>query len=303
MSLRTSRAVRVTGRDGAVSHAEHGPWHAADALASWGSVSKVMVAAVARALVESRALAWSTTVAEVTGDAVPDGVTIGALVEHRSGLPRLLPEQARMVRDPYGPYTDARFDDEVLPRLASLVGPVRSEPDYSNLGYAVLTRVLERSQGAPWVELLRDVVVEPAGLPREAVTLTPGPDAVRARGVLGGVLEEWDLSTGPFSGAGGLWASIATMTTLAGTALDPGSLLDPLSGRTAWVDDRPRFWHNGATLRSGGIVVVDVEAGTVTAAHTVGGLPTSNATQAEKLVADLLGRGAPGAAGPTASAS
>src|SRR5699024_5059059 len=71
VSLRTSRAVRVTGRDGAVSHAEHGPWHAADALASWGSVSKVMVAAVARALVESRALAWSTTVAEVTGDAVP----------------------------------------------------------------------------------------------------------------------------------------------------------------------------------------------------------------------------------------
>lgn len=79
MSLRTSRAVRMTSRDGAVRHAEHGPGHAADALASWGSVSKVMVAAVAR--------------------------------------------------DPYGPYTDARFDDEVLPRLASLVGPVRSEPD------------------------------------------------------------------------------------------------------------------------------------------------------------------------------
>jgi hypothetical protein len=36
---------------------------------------------------------------------------------------------AAVARDPYGPYTDARFDDEVLPRLASLVAPVRSEPD------------------------------------------------------------------------------------------------------------------------------------------------------------------------------
>ena len=130
-----------------------------------------------------------------------------------------------------------------------------------------------------------------SGLASDAVTLTPGADAVRARGLRGNVLEEWDLSTGPFSGAGGLWASIDTVSTLARTALEPGSLLDPLSGRTSWIDDRPRFWHNGATLRSGGIVVVDVAAGTVIAAHTVGGLPSSNATQAEKLVASLLGEG------------
>ncbi len=297
MSLRTSRAVRVADRAGRVSHEDLGRAHRADALLGWGSVSKVMVAAVARALVADGALAWTTTVTQLTGVAAPGWLTLEALVEHRSGLPRLVPEQARMIRDPYGPFTDARFDDEVVPRLGELAPAVPTDPEYSNLGYAVLTRAIERSQGTPWLELLRDLVVRPAGLAREAVTLTPGADAVRARGLRGNVLEEWDLSTGPFSGAGGLWASIETMSALARTALDPGSLLDPLSGRTAWVDDRPRFWHNGATLRSGGIVVVDVDAGTVTAAHTVGGLPTSNATQAEKLVADLLmaqGRRRPG---------
>lgn len=248
-----------------------------------------MVAAVARALVADDAFEWSTTVAELTGVAAPASLTVEALVEHRSGLPRLLPEQARMIRDPYGSFTDVRFDAEVLPRLGELTGAVTAEPEYSNLGYAVLTPAIESSQGVSWLELLRDLVVRPAGLAGDTVTLAPGADAVRARGLRGNVLEEWDLSTGPFSGVGGLWTSIETMSTLAGTALDPGSLLDPLSGRTAWVDDRPRFWHNGATLRSGGIVVVDLDARTVIAAHTVGGLPTTNATQAEKLVASVLG--------------
>lgn len=291
MSMRTSHAVRVTDRSGVVSYEDAGRWHSPDALLGWGSVSKVMVAAVARALVADGALAWSSTVTELTGVEAPAQLTLEALIEHRSGLPRLLPEQARMVRDPYRPFTDTRFDAEVLPRLGELAGAVPAEPEYSNLGYAVLTRAIELSQRAPWLGLLRDLVVRPAGLASDAVTLTPGANAVRARGLRGNVLEEWDLSTGPFSGAGGLWASIDTVSTLARTALEPGSLLDPLSGRTSWIDDRPRFWHNGATLRSGGIVVVDVAAGTVIAAHTVGGLPTSNATQAEKLVASLLGEG------------
>ena len=284
----------MTTRNGDLHHADFGRWHSADALACWGSVSKVLLAALTRALVERGNLTWDTTVGELTGMRAPDALTVEALVSHRSGLPRLLPEQARMIRDPYGPFTDERFDAEVLPRLNELAAKPTTESEYSNLGYAVLTRALEIAEGRSWIEMLRELVVVPAGLEPQSVTLDPGTTqeqgaaVVRARSLAGRVLDEWDLSTGPFSGAGGLWASIATMSALARTALEPGSPLDPLSGTTAWIAEHPRFWHNGAVMRSGGIVVVDVMAETVTIAHSVGGLPTGNATRAEKLAAAVM---------------
>lgn len=288
MSLLRSTAVVVHAPGGEV--ASFGRWHGPETPVVWGSVTKIFLAGAVAELVADGALAWSTPVSSLlaavtpAGTKVPD-IPVEQLVRHTSGLPRLVPEQMRMVKDPYGRFDDARFDTEVLDRLGDLRNPALAdgEPLYSNLGYALLARAVTVSQGRPWIDVVRERVVAPAGVdPAEVFVATgqaPRP-RTQARNVRGRPLSDWNPGSGPFSGASGLWASPSAMMTLLRSALTPGSPLDPGRTPSAWEGTAPVHTVDGAIMRSGGRVLVDTDTGTVALAHTVGGMAGRNAERA-----------------------
>jgi|GEM_PF-4311900 len=299
MTLRASTAVLVqSSRRDALS--QYGRWHTPEAVVCWASVTKVFVAGLARSLVAEGRLSWDLPVGTLIGTVAPEAMTVRALIEHTSGLPRALPEQKPTLPDPYAGWTTEQFDDRVLSHLTDLAGP--SVPDsggYSNVGYAVLARAIEISQGRPWLELVRERVVEPLGMPGSAVLLAPPegsssqpPQALGSRDIWGRPVRDWDVSDGPFSAAGGLCSTVPDMARILRAALDTESPLSPGDGPHAWQQHGARAWHNGALLRSGSLIVVDTDKRTVAAAHAVGGLPGHGARHAEKALGTLLARAA-----------
>ena len=296
MSILSSAAVLIEGPGR--SRASYGRWHGPDVPVVWGSVTKLLLAAAVGELVARGDLDWDSPVGPLLARAVPTDVTVPPitvrqLVAHTSGLPRLLPEQMKMVQDPYGPYDDARFDAEVLGRLADLRNAALADqgPQYSNLGYALLARAVTVSQGKAWIDVARELVVAPLGVdPTEVFVASgeaPRPRA-QARSLRGAALRDWNPASGPFSGASGLWASPTVMLALLRTALEPGSPLDPRHTPNAWEGAAPRHTVHGAIMRQGGMVLVDTAERLVAVAHSIGATPGRGSERAEKLLTRAL---------------
>lgn len=286
MTLRSSQAA-LAWSPAAGERSEYGRWHDPETPVCWASVTKVFVAGVTRALVERGDLDWSTPAGALLGVDAP--MTLAALVEHRSGLPRALPEQKATLPDPYAEWTTEHFDSSVLPRLPELA---TTTDDYSNVGYAVLGRALERHTGTDWLTLVRDLIVAPLGLPGADFTVdapvTAGGPIPVSLDLRGRPVAEWDTSTGPFSAAGGLCASLPTMHAVLRAAVEQGGPLLPGDGPHAWVTTGQRSWHSGALFRSGSLAVVDTGTGAVAVAHALGGAPGMGSRHAEKALGTLL---------------
>lgn len=301
MTARSSTGAVVVARSGMLRDA-FGRWHTADSVVCWASGTKVLVAAAARSLVAQGWLDWDTPVGELLDMPAPPTMTLASLVEHRSGLPRTLPEQKATLPDPYAGWTTEHFDERVLgdlSGLAALGSP--GEVAYSNVGYAVLARVLERTRGAGWLDLVREHVVAPLGVPAETVLLAPpevspagppsrvgGPAALGPRDLRGRPVAEWDVSVGPFAASGGLCSTVPGMSRILQAALAAGGPLLPGDGPHAWERQGSRAWHAGALFRSGSLLVVDTGTGAAGAAHAVGGLPGHGARYAERALTALL---------------
>lgn len=196
-------------------------------------------------------------------------VRVQDLVTHRSGLPRLPMSAAAwwsMLADPDDPY--ARIDRaDIDAYLAGWTAPavLPAEVAYSNLGYAVLGRVLETAAGQPYAQLLAEQLLRPAGLERAGIERRDG-DAVGSRG--GRPVPSWTL--GEFAAAGGLRADADDVARLLQVLLRPGAPfapqdlepraplragvpLDSSADRIAlgWIVRGPAggetVWHNGGT--------------------------------------------------------
>jgi CubicO group peptidase (beta-lactamase class C family) len=111
--------------------------------------------------------------------------TLEGLATHTSGLTRIgvdLPALSRtMSLDPYrGTTADDVYSSAArVPRM--LVTPTTS-PAYSNLGYALLGRLLERQGGQAYEQLLRQRVLEPLGLGSITTAHTTPPSLATAQG-------------------------------------------------------------------------------------------------------------------------
>lgn len=276
-------------------HERYDGWHRPESLLRWASVTKVLTAGVAHLVVEDGTLSWDTTAADVLEADVPETITVGSLVEHRSGLPRILPAQSRGrdLLDPYRRWTTDRFDTDAIPALGELVDDERaSTGEYSNLGYAVLTRVLEVATGSAWIDLIRDRLTTPLGIAPDAVDVAPRhgtrADVLEALSLLRRrPLEEWHIGSGSYVGAGGLVASLPTMVTLFRETTDGGPL-DPRRSPHAWsvIDDLAV--QNGSVLRSGSIVTLRPDTGALGIGHAVGGLPAFTYRLAEEALTALV---------------
>lgn len=101
-------------------------------------------------------------------DVPPDkqGITIGMLLSHRSGLPDVIDAQGKEIE-----YTTA-WDylpvtrEQIIARgmRASLAAPPDTDERYSNLGYALLAVIIEQASGQSYEAYLRQEVFQPLGM-------------------------------------------------------------------------------------------------------------------------------------------
>jgi len=170
-------AVGQGGRPVATScagEAAPGRRAARDTLWPIASISKLYTATAALALVERGVLALSQPVHTVVPACVGAGrerITIRHLLTHTSGLIYESPEMEARLRA-HTPL-DALVDDVFAHPLRF---PPGTKLDYSDLGFALLGRAASLAAGMPFPDLVRDLVLTPAGLHDTCFPPTPEHD-------------------------------------------------------------------------------------------------------------------------------
>jgi CubicO group peptidase (beta-lactamase class C family) len=105
----------------------------------------------------------------------PEEATVRRLLRHTAGLP--LHWNLIFADEGY-----QRPDmDETIRRYGVIVAPPGEGFSYSNLGYGVLERIIERVSNKTYADFLKDEVFGPLGMTRSAVLLGPGSEAGIAR--------------------------------------------------------------------------------------------------------------------------
>ncbi|TXR58051.1 serine hydrolase domain-containing protein [Quadrisphaera setariae] len=213
----------------------------------------------------------------VPGTALADGrATLAELATHRSGLPRLDPAPAAVLRATTASLTAGDPYDgsaaEVLDAAGRAGAPGGAEPAYSNLGVAALGDALAARAGTSYADLLADRLTGPLGMTSTTVATTAQEvPAGAAQPVSANGREHAFWTAEGYAPAGvGTFSTAADLGALAAAALEgraPGqTALDPVApaGGDApagqqdglgWVVDpadpatgRPAItWHNGGT--------------------------------------------------------
>ena len=101
----------------------------------------------------------------------PEAATVRRLLTHTAGLPLhwnlIFADEAYKRPDM----------DETIRRYGVLVSPPGEGFSYSNLGYGILERIIERVSQKSYADFMKSEVFGPLGMSRSAVLLELGPDA------------------------------------------------------------------------------------------------------------------------------
>jgi CubicO group peptidase (beta-lactamase class C family) len=198
------------------------------------SGTKGLTALTVASLVEEGRLDLATTARSVLGADLPlvdDRVTVEQLLAHRSGIGDYVDEEAMdSATDhllPVPVHRLATTEDY----LAVLDGYPQSFPPgerfaYNNSGFVVLALIAERVGGAPFAELVRSRVCEPAGMRDTAFLRSDEPAARTALGYLDTEGLRTNVLHLPVrgSGDGGMYTTAADVHTL-WSALDAGRIV------------------------------------------------------------------------------
>ncbi|MFD1860068.1 class A beta-lactamase-related serine hydrolase [Aeromicrobium camelliae] len=226
-----------------------------------GSITKTFVAVAVLRAREQGLLDLSTRVRQLLPDAAHASfadVTVAQLLTHTSGL------QAE-TRGPWWERTPGLDWPTLRDSALRLAHPPGTRFHYSNVGYAILGRIVEQLHGRPWFDVVRDEVLAPIGA-ADAMSLRPDtsaavPLAVHPHEDL--LHAEPEFDAGAMAPAGQVWSSIDGLARWARFALSDGEgLLSPatmdLMRVPLAVDDRLgagwdsaqglgwRIWHDGA---------------------------------------------------------
>ncbi|MFP5071450.1 serine hydrolase domain-containing protein [Pseudonocardia nantongensis] len=222
-----------------------------------GSVTKTMTGAVLAGLERQGVVDADDRVREVVPGREwgPVGdVTLGELVSHRSGLPRLASGFDRFAMglgytwfgtDPY----DSSPEDVFASADAAGLGP-RGEPEYSNLANALLGQVLAARTGTPYPQLVEQIVTGPLGMTATAIPDASPPGAAVGHDEAGRAVAPW-ISPGDVPGGVGVWSTAEDLVRYAGALDAPGSpVADAAVPR--YPSDFGRIGYGWYTLETGG---------------------------------------------------
>lgn len=228
------------------------------------SAAKGFTALTVVGLVEEGLLELGSPVRGLLGDDLPeiDGrVTVEQLLAHRSGIGDYIDEEADLDIDDYlmpVPVHELATTEGYLPVLAG--HPQKFPPgdrfSYCNSGYVVLALVAERSAGTPFHDLVRKLVLDPAGMTATAFLRSDELPGGTARGYLGLEGLRTNVLHLPVrgSGDGGVYSTVADVHTfwralLDGRILRKERVADMLHPRSDVPEERRRyglgFWLHG----------------------------------------------------------
>lgn len=228
------------------------------------SAAKGFTALTVVGLVEEGLLELGSPVRGLLGDDLPeidDRVTVEQLLAHRSGIGDYIDEEADLDIDDYlmpVPVHELATTEGYLPVLAG--HPQKFPPgdrfSYCNSGYVVLALVAERSAGTLFHDLVRKLVLEPAGMTATAFLRSDELPGGTARGYLGLEGLRTNVLHLPVrgSGDGGVYSTVADVHTfwralLDGRILRKERVADMLHPRSDVPEERRRyglgFWLHG----------------------------------------------------------
>jgi CubicO group peptidase (beta-lactamase class C family) len=283
----TRDTVTWAGLGNATTGREPGAAPTASSRFELGSITKTFTGALLAMAIERGEVraedALAARVPELVGTPA-GGVTLGALAQHSSGLPRLghTANGAALVAaltnaNPYASTTTQRLLEDASRATVDAEQP----PTYSNFGVALLGTALTRAADAPdYATLLAERLTGPLGMVNTSVAASADDvprDAVPGFHANGRLAPRWE-------GEGYLPAGSATFTTLADQAawaqnqLRGGIGADALTptadlgaDRIGWgwissveeLDGRARtlVWHNGGTAGFSTMTALDLDAG------------------------------------------
>ncbi|WXH31904.1 D-alanyl-D-alanine carboxypeptidase [Myxococcus stipitatus] len=135
-----------------------------------GSILKTLVATAVLQSVERRTLALDDTLTKRLPESVTDrienarDITVAMLLGHRSGIPEwTTPETDRVIlSNPDHVWTLAEILD--ISRAQPSVFPPGTSYGYSNTNFVLLGEILSAAEGRSWREIVRERVIERAGL-------------------------------------------------------------------------------------------------------------------------------------------
>lgn len=249
----------------------------------WASITKTLTAAITHQLHSDGHLDLDQPIAMAGGPytQAPAWITPRSLVDHRSGLPRM-PDGMTAKDDPYRGMTRDRFR-ELLPALwGGVAEPAGHGPDYSNLGYAVLTDLLELHTKHTW-QRLATTHLSSLGISQGVYTDVPDGGLVR-KTLLGRTRHPWSLGDGPFIGAGGLWGTLDALVAYGQASRDWSKTLPATTNPPGWASSEDYWWHTGGSRDGSAIVLFKDDV--VVAASTIGFGPF----EAEKVARKALRR-------------
>lgn len=176
-----------------------------DTVFALGSVSKQFLCAVAYALVDQGRLAMTDAVAKWYPQTTRAAdITLADAGGHTAGY-----------RDYYPlDYVDARMLKPIAPDdlIAQYAGmPLDFEPrarfSYSNTGFQILGRAVEKASGQPYAKLLDDVIFRPLGMTTATITKPANAASGHVAFLLDGAKPAPLEADGWLFGAGDIWAS------------------------------------------------------------------------------------------------
>lgn len=248
-----------------------GPPPADDTVYEIGSITKTFTGILLADMVLNGELRLESTIGEVLPEAkdYPESVlniTLEQIATHSSGLPRLPSNLFLTVKDPANPY--ATYTPEHLDAFLRAYKPASADPkpEYSNLGFGLLGRILAAKAGKDYEALITERVLTPLGMRDTVITLTDSHRRRLAPGHADGKpVSNWDLPT--LAGAGALRSTPADMAKILAALLDPP---DTRIGRAIRMAREPRKdFTNGARIGLGWITVKS-EAGSDLTWHNGG---------------------------------
>ncbi|WP_326555001.1 serine hydrolase domain-containing protein [Micromonospora sp. NBC_01813] len=180
-----------------------------------GSISKTFTAVQVLRLAEERLLKLTDPIERhLPGCGVE--ASVAQLLAHNAGLPA----------EPRGPWWE-RTPGTLRPELSDVLGadadrwPAGHWHRYSNPGYALLGKLIERLRGRPWGQALRADVLDPLGMAESGVGPGGRPAAGWAVHPWADVLlPEPTEEYGHLAPAGQLWSTVADLSRFAVFLLD-----------------------------------------------------------------------------------
>ena len=178
------------------------------------SMSKTITAAAVLQLVEREQIALDDpTVRYLPESPYGDSVTVGQLMTHTGGVPNPIP-----LRWVHPAAAHDRFDEDAAFRAVLRAHPRLAHPPgtryaYSNIGYWMLGKIVERVSGQPFTSYVTTQVVQQLGIAPEDLGYTVSPTRCHAVGYLekyslANLLKRWLIDTELIGEYDGRWLRI-----------------------------------------------------------------------------------------------